>query len=129
MMMNKWIGIGRLTRDVELRYTESNKAVGQTTIAINRPYQKEGKNEADFINIVIWDKQAEVVSKYAKKGSLIAIEGKLQTRSYEKDGGKRYITEIVASNVQFLETKPKDELKQNEKINNGLPEENLEMPF
>ena len=129
MMMNKWFGIGRLIKDAELRYTPSNKAVAQFTIAINKPYQKEGKNEADFINIVVWDKLAEVVGKYTHKGSLIAVEGRLQVRTYEKDGSKRYITEVLASNIQFLDNKPKDELKEHEKINNGLPEENLQMPF
>ena len=128
-MINKWLGIGRLVKDIELRYTTTEKAVGQTTIAINRPYQNNGKNEADFINLVIWGKLAEAVSKYAHKGSLMAVEGRLQVRTYEKDGIKRYITEVLVSNIQFLDNKPKDELKENEKINNGLPEDNLEMPF
>lgn len=114
-MINKWLGIGRLVKDIELRYTTTEKAVGQTTIAINRPYQNNGKNEADFINLVIWGKLAEAVSKYAHKGSLMAVEGRLQVRTYEKDGIKRYITEVLVSNIQFLDNKPKDELKENEK--------------
>lgn len=137
-MMNKIILIGRLTKDVELRYTTSNRACASFTIAVNRTYtNQEGKRESDFINIVAWDKLGENVSKYTHKGSLVAIEGRLQVRSYENQEGRRiYVTEVIASTVQFLETKEKSEQNTNntendpfeemrEKIDNGLPEEDV----
>lgn len=105
--MNKAILIGRLTRDPELRYTNSNRAVTQFSIAISRPFTSQnGEREADFINIVVWDKAAENVKKYVTKGRLVAVEGRIQTRSYDNNEGKKvYVTEVVASNVQFLESK------------------------
>ena len=106
--MNKAILIGRLTRDPELRYTSSNRAVCQFTIAIDRPFTSgaTGQREADFINVVVWDKTAENVGKYMSKGRLIAVEGRIQTRNYDNNEGKKvYVTEVVATNVQFLESK------------------------
>lgn len=106
--MNKAILIGRLTRDPELRYTSSNRAVCQFSIAIDRPFtnQSTGTREADFITVVTWDKTAENVGKYMSKGRLIAVEGRIQTRNYENNEGKKvYVTEVVANNVQFLESK------------------------
>ena len=106
--MNKAILIGRLTRDPELRYTSSNRAVCQFSIAIDRPFtnQSTGQRETDFINIVVWDKQAENVGKYMTKGRLVAVEGRIQTRNYDNNEGKKvYVTEVVASNIQFLESK------------------------
>ena len=106
--MNKAILIGRLTRDPEVRYTSSNRAVCQFTIAIDRPFtnQASGQREADFINIVAWDKTGENVGKYMTKGRLVAVEGRIQTRNYENNEGRRvYVTEVVASNVQFLESR------------------------
>ena len=106
--MNKAILIGRLTRDPELRYTSSNRAVCQFTIAIDRPFTSNatGQREADFINVVVWDKTAENVGKYMSKGRLIAVEGRIQTRNYDNNEGKKvYVTEVVASNIQFLESK------------------------
>ena len=103
--MNKAILIGRLTRDPELRYTSSNRAVCQFTVAIDRPFsnQTTGQREADFINVVVWDKTAENVGKYMTKGRLIAVEGRIQTRNYDNNEGKRtYVTEVIASNVEFL---------------------------
>ena len=106
--MNKAILIGRLTRDPELRYTSSNRAVCQFTVAIDRPFtnQASGQREADFINVVVWDKTAENVGKYMSKGRLIAVEGRIQTRNYDNNEGRKvYVTEVVATNVQFLESK------------------------
>lgn len=106
--MNKAILIGRLTRDPELRYTSSNRAVCQFTVAIDRPFtnQATGNREADFINVVAWDKTGENVGKYMTKGRLIAVEGRIQTRSYDNNEGRKvYVTEVVASNVQFLESR------------------------
>lgn len=106
--MNKAILIGRLTRDPELRYTSSNRAVCQFTVAIDRPFtnQATGNREADFINIVAWDKTGENVGKYMTKGRLIAVEGRIQTRNYDNNEGRKvYVTEVIASNVQFLESR------------------------
>lgn len=104
--MNRVDLVGRLTRDPELRHTTSGRAVCQINLAINRTFTNQnGEREADFINVVVWDKQAENVSKYVTKGRLVSVEGRLQSRSYDdKDGKKVYVTEVVANNVQFLST-------------------------
>ena len=105
--MNKVFLIGRLTRDHELRYTGSNTPVATFSIAINRNFtNSQGEREADFINIVVWRKQAENVKNYLQQGSQVAIDGRIQTRNYEdKEGQKRYVTEVVADNVEFLGSK------------------------
>lgn len=105
--MNKVILIGRLTRDPELRYTSSNVATCTFSVAVDRPFANQnGEREADFINIVVWRKQAENCKNYLTKGSQVAIDGRIQTRNYDdKDGKKVYVTEVVADNVQFLGTK------------------------
>ena len=105
--MNKVFLIGRLTRDPELRYTGSNVTVASFSLAVNRNYTNQsGEREADFINIVVWRKQAENVKNYLSQGSQVAIDGRIQTRSYDdKDGNKRYITEVIADNVEFLGSK------------------------
>ena len=106
--MNRVVLVGRLTRDPELRYTPSNRAVCQFTIAIDRPFTNQATNqrEADFINIVAWDKTGENVGKFMTKGRLIAVEGRIQTRNYDNNEGRKvYVTEVVASNVQFLESR------------------------
>jgi single-strand DNA-binding protein len=105
--MNKVVLIGRLTKDPDLRYTSSNIPAASFTVAVNRPFQNQnGVREADFINVVVWRKQAENVKKYIGKGGLVAVEGRIQTRNYDdKDGKKVYVTEVVADSVQFLESK------------------------
>ena len=105
--MNKVFLIGRLTRDPELRYTSSNLPVATFSLAVNRNFTNQsGEREADFINIVVWRKQAENIKNYLTQGSQVAIDGRIQTRSYDgEDGKKRYITEVVADNVEFLGTK------------------------
>ena len=106
--MNKAMLIGRLVKDPELKMTETSKReVCQFTIAINRPYTNEdGERQADFLNCVVWDKLAENLSKYQKKGNQIAVEGRIQTRNYENNEGKRvYVTEIIATNITFLDSK------------------------
>lgn len=122
--MNKAILIGRLTRDPELRYTSSNRAVCQFSVAIDRPFtnQATGQREADFINVVVWDKQAENVGKYVTKGRLVAVEGRIQTRNYDNNEGRKvYVTEIVANSVQFLESK--NSVQNNSSNNfNSMPE-------
>ena len=105
--MNKVFLIGRLTRDPELRYTSNQIASATFSIAVNRTFANQnGEREADYINIVVWRKQAENVKQYLTKGSQVAIDGRIQTRTYDaQDGTKRYVTEVVADNVQFLYTK------------------------
>jgi len=105
--MNKVFLIGRLTRDPELRYTSSNIATASFSLAVDRNFTNQnGEREADFINIIVWRKQAENVKNYLTKGSQVAIDGRIQTRSYDgQDGQKRYVTEVVADNVQFLGTR------------------------
>ena len=105
--MNKVILIGRLTRDPELRYTSSNVPTASFSVAVDRNFTNQnGEREADFINIVVWRKQAENCKNYLTKGSQVAIEGRIQTRNYDgQDGKKVYVTEVVADNVQFLGSK------------------------
>lgn len=105
--MNKAILIGRLTRDPELRTTTSGISSTSFTVAVSRTYTNQnGERETDFINCVAWRKQAENIAKYCKKGSQVAVEGRIQTRSYDaQDGTKRYVTEILADNVTFLGAK------------------------
>lgn len=105
--MNKVFLIGRLTRDPELRYTGSNTAVASFSLAVNRNFTNQsGEREADFINIVVWRKQAENVKNYLTQGSQVAIDGRIQTRSYDDNNGqKRYVTEVIADNVEFLGTR------------------------
>lgn len=117
--MNKVFLIGRLTRDPELRYTGSNVAVASFTLAVNRTYANQsGEREADFINIVVWRKQAENVKNYLSQGSQVAIDGRIQTRNYDDQDGKRhYITEVVADNVEFLGTKGSNTPSNNQSSN------------
>ncbi len=105
--MNKVFLIGRLTRDPELRYTGSNTAVATFSIAVNRPFTgQNGERQADFINIVVWRRQAETVKNYLTQGSQVAIDGRLQSRSYDGNDGKRhYVTEVIADNIEFVGAK------------------------
>lgn len=111
--MNKWIGIGRLTKDPEINTTQNGKAVCKFTLAVNRPYKDEsGDNQADFLPIIVWDKLADNCCRYLSKGKQCAVTGRIQTRSYEaQDGSKRYVTEIIANEVEFLSPKAEGEEK------------------
>lgn len=106
-MINNTVLVGRLTKDVELRYTPSNVAVATFTLAVNRTFKNEnGEREADFINCVMWRQQAENLANWAKKGALIGVTGRIQTRSYDNQQGQRvYVTEVVAETFQLLESK------------------------
>ena len=105
--MNKVVLVGRLTKDPELRYTQSNIAAATFTLAVNRNYKNaNGGYDADFIPVVVWRGLAEMLSKRLKKGSRVCISGRIQTRSYDgNDGQKRYVTEVVANEVFFAESK------------------------
>lgn len=104
-MINQVVLVGRLTKDPELRYTANGVAVATFTLAVNRTFtNQQGNREADFINCLVWRKPAENVASYLKKGSLAGVEGRLQTRSYDNNEGRRvFVTEVVANSVQFLE--------------------------
>ena len=107
-MLNKVILVGRLTKDPELRYTPANGvAVATFTLAVNRRFaNQQGERETDFIPVVVWRKQAENCANYLNKGSMAAVDGMLQVRSYEdREGQRRWVTEVVADNVQFLSKK------------------------
>lgn len=106
-MLNRVVLVGRLTRDPDLRYTPNGIAVSNFTIACNRPFKtKDGEQEADFINGVVWRKAAESLAEYMKKGSMIGIDGRLQSRTYDdKDGKKVFVTEVLAESIQFLESR------------------------
>lgn len=106
-MLNRTVLVGRLTKNPELRYTPNGHAVANFTLAVNRPFSNnEGNREADFINVVVWRKAAENVANYLRKGSLAGVDGRLQTRSYENNDGKKiFVVEVVADSVQFLDTK------------------------
>lgn len=106
-MINNVVLVGRLTKNPDLRFTESGSAVASFTLAVNRNFTNaSGNREADFINCVIWRKPAETLAEYTIKGSLIGITGRIQTRSYENQQGQRvYVTEVVCENFQLLEAK------------------------
>lgn len=111
-MINNVTITGRLTKDVDLRYTQSGTAVASFTLAVNRQFKKEGQPDVDFINCVMWAKSAETLANHTSKGSLIGVTGRLQVRNYDnKEGVKVYVTEVVAENFTFLESK-KDQAEQ-----------------
>lgn len=103
--MNKFVGIGNICKDIELKSTNSGKYVLQNSIAIRNDYKNaNGEYDSEFVNIVVWGNTAEYMQKYAHKGMKIAVEGRLQTRSYDKaDGTKGYVTEVVCNSVELLE--------------------------
>ena len=103
--MNKCVFLGRLTKDPEIRYTPSQKVVATFTLAVDRPFLNEqGKREADFIPVIVWGKGAELIGNSCAKGHRLLVEGRLQIRNYNgKDGQKHWVTEIIASNFEFIE--------------------------
>ncbi len=104
--MNKIILIGRLTKDPELKYSTSGQAVTRFTLAVDRAFKKEGQQEADFINCVAFAKRAEAISTYVKKGHLFGVIGHIQTGSYDaQDGTKRFTTDVIIDEMQFLQPK------------------------
>ncbi|SON68011.1 single-strand DNA-binding protein [Latilactobacillus sakei] len=127
-MINRVVLVGRLTRDVDLRYTQSGNAVGQFNIAVNRNFTNaNGDREADFLNCIIWRKSAENLSNFTHKGSLIGIDGRLQTRNYEnKEGQRVYVTEVVVDNFSLLDSKASGEAsgKQSANHTQNKPQQN-----
>ncbi|MDO5568713.1 MAG: single-stranded DNA-binding protein [bacterium] len=128
--MNRVILIGRLTRDPELRYSQSNMALTTITVAVDRYSRQQQENTADFINCVVFDKQAENVCKYLSKGRLVAVEGRIQTRNYDgQDGKKVYVTEVVANNVKFLESRSQvSQATSNQQPNEQVSPYNFQKP-
>ena len=121
-MINNVVLVGRMTRDAELRYTPSNQAVATFTLAVNRNFKNQnGEREADFINCVIWRQQAENLANWAKKGTLVGVTGRIQTRNYENQQGQRvYVTEGVADNFQILESRATREGQSGGSYNGGF---------
>ena len=117
-MINNVVLVGRLTRAVDLRYTSNGTAYASFTVAVERNFKNQnGEKETDFINCAMWRKAAENLANYTKKGSLIGVEGRIQTRNYENEQGKRvYVTEVLAEKFSFLESAKKDD---NGILNNG----------
>ena len=127
-MINRVVLVGRITKDPELRKTASGVSVVAFTLAVNRRIKKEGQPDADFINCKARQGVADVLHKYTKKGSLIGVEGRIQTRSYDDRSGKRvYVTEVVVDNVQFLE--PKDSVSANVSTNAYVPQNSYEPTY
>jgi single-strand DNA-binding protein len=132
-MLNRVILIGRLTRDPELRYTPSGVPVARFTVAVDRDYQSpQGERQTDFIDIVSWRKLAETVSSHLSRGRLVAVEGRLQIRSYEtQDGQRRRVAEVVADQVRFLDRPKGENQPEGESFELGpdFPEEEEPLPF
>lgn len=106
-LINNVVLVGRLTRDVELRYTASGTAVGSFTVALDRPFtNKAGEKDTDFVNCVAWRKTAETLANFTRKGSLIGVQGRIQTRNYTNQSGQKvYVTEVVCETFSMLESK------------------------
>ena len=109
-MLNQLVIIGRLTKEPELRKTENGKKVSNITLAVPRSYKNvNGQYDTDFIDCVLWNNVAESTTEYCKKGDLLGVRGRVQTRVYEKDEETKYVTEVVAEKVTFLSSKRKEE--------------------
>ncbi|MBE0701270.1 MAG: single-stranded DNA-binding protein [Acholeplasmataceae bacterium] len=109
-MINRTILVGRITKDPEVKTTQSNIPVVTFTLAVNRQFtDQSGERQADFIQCVVWRKQAENLARFVKKGALLGVEGRIQTRQYEADNGTRYVTEVVCDSIQFLESRGESE--------------------
>ena len=132
-MINNVVLVGRMTRDAELRYTPSNQAVATFTLAVNRNFKnQDGEREADFVNVVIWRQQAENLANWAKKGALIGITGRIQTRSYDNQQGQRvYVTEVVAESFQLLESRRQQSNSQDSSFGNSssMDIQDEDLPF
>ena len=130
-MINNVVLVGRMTRDAELRMTQSNTAVASFTLAVNRPFKNQnGEREADFINCVIWRQAAENLANWCKKGALVGITGNIQTRNYKNQQGQRvYVTEVVADNFQLLESRSQQQSSNNNLANNPMDISDEDLPF
>ena len=129
--MNKVVLLGRLTKDPEVRYTQTNNImVASFSLAVNRRFAKEGEQQADFINIVAWNKTAEFVSKYFRKGQQVGVIGRMQTRNYDDDKGvKHYITEVIAEEVYFADSKKEGQVDTTIDTTNDFEISSDDLPF
>ena len=127
--MNHFVGIGRLVRDPNVKYTQGGKAYASFTLAIDRRKNSDGNQQADFISCIAWEKTAEVISQYCTKGKKIAVEGRIQTRSYEKDGRKNYVTEVVVQSMEFCDSKGGGASTTNGGAYAGTPVPDDDIPF
>ena len=125
MNVNSVVLCGRITKDLELRKTQNDISVTSFTLAVNRKYAKNNEVTADFISCQAWRKTAELICQYCNKGSLIAVEGRIETGSYDKDGVRHYTTEVICDSVTFLDTKKQEE-KPTEKVEE-LPNGNIDV--
>ncbi|HEM3710624.1 TPA: single-stranded DNA-binding protein [Streptococcus suis] len=132
-MINNVVLVGRMTRDAELRHTPSNQAVATFTLAVNRNFKnQDGEREADFVNCVIWRQQAENLANWVKKGALIGVTGRIQTRSYDNQQGQRvYVTEVVAESFQLLESRGQQSNSQDSSFGNSssMDIQDEDLPF
>lgn len=127
--MNRIVLIGRLTKEPDLRYTQSGTAVCNFTLAVNRAYVRDGEQEADFVPCQVWGKAAENSAKYLAKGRQAAVDGRLQIRSYEdKEGARRWVTEVVAERVEFLGS-GKSESREDEDFGTEIAFDDADVPF
>lgn len=129
--MNKIILLGRLTREPEIRYTQTGARVAQFTLAVDRPVKnQDGDKEADFIQCVAWSKTAEVIGNHVHKGQRLLVEGRLQIRSYDaKDGSKRWVTEVIVNHAEFVEHKEQQTAAQQPAAPQGMESFGSAVPF
>ena len=125
-MLNRALLVGRLTRDPELRRTGNGTAVTSFTLAVDRNFSTRDDQEADFINCVCWGKIAENTERYCSKGSLVSVDGRIQTRNYENNQGQKvYVTEVIADSVQFINTRKENQTASQAQVNNQAPVNNF----
>ena len=132
--MNKVILMGRLARDPDVRTTQGGKSVARMTLAVDRRKGADGQQEADFLALVAWEKLADIAGQYLHKGSKILVEGWLQSRSYDaQDGSKRYVTEVIVSNLEFCESRRQESAGQASQMGAtgqfGNPVNDRDIPF
>ena len=126
--MNKVILMGRLTRDPDVRTTQGGKSVARMTLAVDRRKGADGQQDADFLALIAWEKIADIAGQYLHKGSKILVEGRLQSRSYDaQDGFKRYITEVIVSNIEFCESRKQETAGPAEQFGSTATQEDI--PF
>lgn len=131
-MINNVVLTGRITKDIELKVTPTGKSVCSFSLAVNRKFVQDGERQADFINCQLWGKTAETLEKYGKKGMLIGVEGRLQTRNYTNQQGQTvYVTEVVAESFTFLEKKQSNDQPQFNDFENydGFEVNDDDLPF
>src|SRR5690625_3180573 len=130
-MLNRVVLVGRLTRDPDLRYTPNGVAVANFTLAVNRPFtNQQGNRDADFINCVVWRKPAENLANYMKKGNMVGVDGRLQSRTYEDQDGKTvFVVEVVADSIQFLESRKDNNQSQQQNQQSQQATTNTDDPF